>query len=141
MSAFHLYTAYAIVPTQMLRPVHVAFVLFLVLPAVPGRAALPPSPDVVGLAGARRSSIAIVVYLIQGGDDFTDRNTSPHPWDIAFGVALIVLVLEAMRRTTGWIMPVITVAFLALRAVRPVPAGAVDAQGLRDRPPGRRACT
>jgi len=29
MSAFHLYTAYAIVPTQTLRPVHVGFVLFL----------------------------------------------------------------------------------------------------------------
>ena len=29
MAAFHLYTAYAIVPTQTLRPVHVAFVLFL----------------------------------------------------------------------------------------------------------------
>ena len=35
MSAFHLYTAYAIVPTQTLRPIHVAFVLalcFLVFP-------------------------------------------------------------------------------------------------------------
>ena len=29
MSAFHLYTAYAIVPTQTLRPLHVGFVLFL----------------------------------------------------------------------------------------------------------------
>ena len=29
MSLFHLYTAYAIVPTQTLRPIHVAFVLFL----------------------------------------------------------------------------------------------------------------
>ncbi len=29
MSVFHLYAAYAIVPTQTLRPVHVAFVLFL----------------------------------------------------------------------------------------------------------------
>ena len=29
MSVFHLYTAYAIVPTQTLRPVHVGFVLFL----------------------------------------------------------------------------------------------------------------
>ncbi len=38
MSAFHLYTAYAIVPTQTLRPVHVAFVLFLcflVFPVAP----------------------------------------------------------------------------------------------------------
>ena len=31
---------------------------------------------------------------------------------MVFGVALIVLVLEAMRRTTGWIMPVITCCFL-----------------------------
>ena len=29
MSVFHLYTAYAIVPTQTLRPVHVGFVLVL----------------------------------------------------------------------------------------------------------------
>src|SRR4051812_34776339 len=29
MSVFHLYSAYAIVPTQVLRPVHVGFVLFL----------------------------------------------------------------------------------------------------------------
>ena len=29
MAAFHLYAAYAIVPTQVLRPVHVALVLFL----------------------------------------------------------------------------------------------------------------
>ena len=29
MAVFHLYSAYAIVPTQVLRPVHVAFVLFL----------------------------------------------------------------------------------------------------------------
>src|SRR3546814_13877623 len=29
MSLFHMYAAYAIVPTQTLRPIHVAFVLFL----------------------------------------------------------------------------------------------------------------
>ena len=29
MSVFHLYTAYAIVPTQVLRPLHVGMVLFL----------------------------------------------------------------------------------------------------------------
>jgi TRAP-type uncharacterized transport system fused permease subunit len=54
-----------------------------------------------------------------GGDDLTDRNTSPLPWDIFFGVALIVLVLEAMRRTAGWIMPVICLAFLAYALAGP----------------------
>ncbi|MEO7151314.1 MAG: TRAP transporter fused permease subunit, partial [Burkholderiaceae bacterium] len=61
---------------------------------------------------AAAMAIAIVVYLWLGGDDFTDRNTSPLPWDIFFGVALIAMVLEAMRRTNGWIMPVITSCFI-----------------------------
>jgi len=65
-------------------------------------------------------AIGIVVYLIQGGDDFTDRNTSPAPWDIAFGIALILLVLEAMRRTTGWVMPIVTSCFIAYALFGPV---------------------
>jgi len=111
MSVFHLYTAYAIVPTQTLRPVHVGFVLFLCFLVFPVASRFRHRImwwDWIAAA----LSIAIVVYLILGGDDFTDRNTSPEPWDIVFGIGLIVLVLEAMRRTNGWIMPVITSAFL-----------------------------
>ena len=118
MSSFHLYTAYAIVPTQTLRPVHVGFVLFLCFLVFP--VATRFRHRVMWwdwLAAAL--SIAVVVYLILGGDDFTDRNTSPNPWDIAFGLALIALVLEAMRRTNGWIMPVITSAFLAYALLGP----------------------
>jgi TRAP transporter 4TM/12TM fusion protein len=111
MAAFHLYTAYAIVPTQTLRPVHVAFVLFLCFLVFPvARRFRHRIMWWDWLAAAL--SIAIVVYAIRGGDDFTDRNTSPLPWDIAFGIGLILLVLEAMRRTTGWVMPVITTCFL-----------------------------
>ena len=112
MSAFHLYTAYAIVPTQTLRPLHVAFVLclsFLVFPLAKRFRHRVMWWDWFAVA----LSIAIVVYLIRGGDDFTDRNTSPEAWDVVFGAALIVLVLEAMRRTSGWIMPAITAAFVA----------------------------
>src|SRR3954471_1997328 len=119
MSAFHLYTAYAIVPTQTLRPVHVGFVLFLcflVFPVAPRFRHRVMWWDWVAAALA----IATVVYLIQGGDDLTDRNTSPLPWDIAFGIALIVLVLEAMRRTSGWIMPAITLAFIAYALAGPI---------------------
>jgi TRAP transporter 4TM/12TM fusion protein len=118
MSVFHLYAAYSIVPTQTLRPIHVGFVLFLCFLVFP--VARRYRNRVMWwdwLAAA--ISIAIVVYLIQGGDDFTDRNTSPLPWDIAFGVALIVLVLEAMRRTNGWVMPVVTSAFIAYALLGP----------------------
>ncbi len=112
MSVFHLYTAYAIVPTQTLRPIHVGFVLFLCFMVFPLSQRFRHRImwwDWIAAA----LSIAVVVYLIMGGDDFTDRNTSPEPWDIVFGLALIVMVLEAMRRTNGWIMPIITTCFIA----------------------------
>jgi TRAP transporter 4TM/12TM fusion protein len=112
MSAFHLYTAYGIVATQTLRPVHVGFVLFLSFLVFPISSNFRHRIMWWDWLAAALS-IAIVWYLIQGGDDFTDRNTTPNPWDIAFGVTLIVLVMEAMRRTNGWIMPAITGAFIA----------------------------
>src|SRR5690554_5242952 len=111
MSLFHMYAAYAIVPTQTLRPVHVGFVLFLSFLIYPVskrfRHRIMWWDWMVSLL-----AIAIVVYLIMGGDDFTDRNTRPNAWDIFFGVALILLVLEAMRRTIGWILPAISICFL-----------------------------
>lgn len=111
MSAFHLYTAYGILATQTLRPVHVAMVLFLgflIFPVAQRfRHRIMWWDWVLAFL-----SVAVAVYLIQGGDDFTDRNTTPNEWDIFFGVALILMVMEVMRRSAGWIMPAITFAFI-----------------------------
>ena len=118
MSAFHLYSAYSIVPTQQLRYIHVAFVLFLCFLVFPVAARYRHRVmwwDWV----AALLAIAVAAYAIWGGDDFTDRNTSPENWDIVFGVALLVLVMEAMRRTNGWIMPVITSLFIVYALAGP----------------------
>jgi len=119
VSVFHLYTAYAIVPTQTLRPLHVAMILSLCFLAFPVAKRFRHRTmwwDWLAVL----ASVAIVAYLIQGGDDFTDRNTLPNPWDIAFGIALIVLVMEAMRRTTGWVMPIVTLSFILYALFGPV---------------------
>jgi TRAP transporter 4TM/12TM fusion protein len=118
MSLFHLYAAYSIVPTQTLRPVHVAFVLvlsFLLFPVARRFRHRVMWWD--WLAGA--AAVVVVAYMIHGGDDFTDRNTSPDPWDIVLGVTLIALILEAMRRTSGWVMPVVSLAFVVYALVGP----------------------
>ena len=111
MTLFHLYAAYSIVPTNILRAVHVTFVLMLTFLLFPlarrFRHRIMPW-DWLAVA----ASVAILWYIFQGGDDFMDRNTMPDPPDIVFGVVFIVLVLEAMRRTTGWIMPVVTLCFI-----------------------------
>jgi len=54
-----------------------------------------------------------IVYALWGGDDFTDRATSPDRLDVIVGLVFIVLLLEATRRTTGLIMPVVAVLFIA----------------------------
>src|SRR3954462_11830039 len=76
MSLFHLYAAYSIVPTQTLRPVHVSFVLFLcflMFPIAPRFRHRVMWWDWL----AALLAVAVSVYLIQGGDDLMDRNTSP----------------------------------------------------------------
>ncbi len=36
----------------------------------------------------------------------------PEKWDVILGAIFIVLVLEAARRTTGWVMPLVAVCFI-----------------------------
>jgi TRAP transporter 4TM/12TM fusion protein len=111
MTLFHLYAAYDIVPTIPLRYTHVAFVLvlsFLLFPVsdrfrnrIQWFDVLPP------LIG-----VATIIYALMQGDDFTDRAAVPEKWDVILGAIFIVLVLEAARRTTGWIMPLVAVCFI-----------------------------
>jgi TRAP transporter 4TM/12TM fusion protein len=111
MSLFHLYTAYAIVRPEHLRAIHIAFVLFLTFLIFPiatkFRHRVMWWDWLLAAAG-----VAATAYLIAGGDEFFDRSIVPNDWDIAFGIALVLLILEAMRRTTGWILPFITTCFL-----------------------------
>ena len=111
MTLFHLYAAYDIVPTQALRYTHLAFVLvlsFLLFPVAAGFRNRIQWFDV--LAGLM--AIGIMGYALWGGDDFTDRAAVPEKWDVILGIALIVLVLEASRRTTGPIMPFVAILFI-----------------------------
>src|SRR5712664_983068 len=111
MSLFHLYTAYAIVPTQMLRPVHVGFVLFLSYLLFPVAKRYRHRIMWWDWAAAF-AAVAVIGYILQGGDEIWDRNTSPDNWDIVFGIALILLILEGMRRASGWVMPLVVVSFV-----------------------------
>ncbi|RYF18642.1 MAG: TRAP transporter fused permease subunit [Comamonadaceae bacterium] len=118
MSGYHLYSAYSIVPAQVLRATHLAFVLFLcflVFPVARRYRHRVMWWDWV----AALLAVAMTYYLIQGGDDLTDRNTTPLAWDIFWGITMIVLVLEAMRRTSGWIMPFVCLLFVSYALAGP----------------------
>src|SRR5262245_47596094 len=118
MSLFHLYAAVEIVPAQVLRPVHVGFMLLLVFLLFPiakrYRNRLMWWDVVCALLG-----VATIAYLLAGGDDIWDRNVLPRPSDVFFGVIFVLLVLEACRRTSGWIMLFVISLFLAYAFVGP----------------------
>ena len=118
MTLFHLWAAYDIVPTQQLRYTHVAFVMmlaFLLFPmAQRFRNRIQWWDVLFGL-----TAVAILIYAIMGGDDFTDRATVPDRVDVVLGVIFIVLLLEATRRTTGWIMPAVAILFIVYAMAGP----------------------
>ncbi len=117
-SAFHLYAAKEIVRTDLLREIHVAIILFLCFTLFPiakrFRHRLMWWDVVFALV-----SIASIAWMIWNGDDFLDRNINPTMWDQVFGIALMVLVVEATRRSTGWVMPIVIGLFLLYAFVGP----------------------
>ena len=117
-SAFHLYAAYGIVRTDLLRGVHVGLILFLTFMMIPMAKRFRHRVNGFDVVLALLS-LAVIAYMIAGGDDFTDRNTSPNTWDMVFGVALVFLVIEATRRTSGWIMPIVIGSFIVYAFVGP----------------------
>src|SRR5258708_17390353 len=92
MSVFHLYSAYAIVPTQVLRPVHVGFVLFLSYLLFPVAKRYRHRIMCWDWAAAF-AAVPGIAYILHGGDDIWDRITSPGNWDLPLGLAWILHIL------------------------------------------------
>ncbi|MEW5908624.1 MAG: TRAP transporter fused permease subunit [Thermodesulfobacteriota bacterium] len=118
MSLFHLYAAVSVVTTQILRGIHVMFVLFLTFLVFPAfhrfRNRIHFFDYALALLG-----IAVILYMLIDFEAFIYRSVIPNFWDRFFGIILIFLVLEAARRSTGWIMPAVVVLFIVYAFVGP----------------------
>jgi len=118
MSLYHLYAAVGTVTTQILRGVHVAFVLFL------GFLVFPPLKKFkhriawydVGLA---LLGVSTIIYMLIDFEEFIYRAVTPNFWDMTFGIIFILLILEVARRATGWVMPFICILFLIYASIGP----------------------
>jgi TRAP transporter 4TM/12TM fusion protein len=72
----------------------------------------PDNPGVLDWALAA-AAVVVIAWPLLDFDAFVRRAVRPTTTDIALGLAAIALVLEATRRTIGWILPAICLAFLA----------------------------
>ncbi len=118
MSLFAIYSTIVPVTTQILRGVHVALLLalsFLYYPlSKKFRGKITFFDVLLSLLG-----LACIGYMLLDFDDFIYRAVTPERWDMIFGVIFILLILEATRRSSGWIMPVTCLVFLAYAYVGP----------------------
>ncbi|MEX2100887.1 MAG: TRAP transporter permease [Acidimicrobiia bacterium] len=117
MGLFHIWAAtLGLIDALPLRGVHFAFVLalaFLLYPArwrerdlVPRRGL--PVPDIVLAVAAAAAGLYVVFFY----DQIVVRAGAYTQLDTAMGIVAILLVLEAGRRATGWMMPVLSLVFL-----------------------------
>ena len=117
ISLFQLYTgAFGVFDAYLQRTIHILPLIALVFLIKPtcikwsaGRNAWIDLP--VALL-----ALGIGLYLVLNHDRIVTREWYWGPvsdWDVILGVAMIVLVLEAARRVTGWALPIVAVFFIA----------------------------
>ncbi|GAA1142402.1 TRAP transporter fused permease subunit [Kribbella jejuensis] len=58
-------------------------------------------------------ALAVCVYPLFDFDGYLERRQTPTALDVVAGAILLVLLLEACRRTTGWVLPVFSLVFIA----------------------------
>ncbi|TWD81478.1 TRAP transporter 4TM/12TM fusion protein [Kribbella amoyensis] len=59
------------------------------------------------------AALLVCLYPLRDFDGFLERRQAPTAMDVLVGAILLVLLLEACRRTTGWVLPVVSLVFIA----------------------------
>ncbi len=130
LSIFHYYTAgFGLLQEVTHRGVHLALVLGLIFLVFPHRHHLLEkaarhrlsSPGNVPwfdwlLAIAVAASVLYIPYIFE---DLTFRVGNPLTIDVIMGSILIIALLEATRRSMGWPLPVIAIAFMVYALAGP----------------------
>lgn len=118
-SLFHLYAAVEIVSAPWLRGIHVALMLGLLFLTLPIAARFRDRVMLWDwlLAGL---TVVCIAWFLRDWDAAADRATEPGTWDVVAGGLLILLVLEAVRRTSGWVLPAVVAVFLAYAFAGPL---------------------
>lgn len=113
MSIFHLWSAgIKMLPTSQHKAIHLAFAMLLTFIVYPARSEdknnLPIYDVIFALLGA-----AACIYLVIEYEQLIYRAGSPTALDVIMGAILIILIMEATRRTMGWPLVIVAGVFLA----------------------------
>ena len=142
LSCFHYYTAgFGLLRETTHRGVHLAFVLGLIFIVFafrhsagadmqrPARSAWAPG-GVPWIDWLLAVAVALsVLYIPYVFNDLAFRVGNPSALDVAMGSILLVLLLEATRRSMGWPLPLIAIAFMVYALAGPIFPGLLKHAG------------
>jgi TRAP transporter 4TM/12TM fusion protein len=112
-SLFHLYITFNPMPTLQQRAIHVAAglgLIFLLYPTTnkQDRSKIVWYDWILFILSLSSAGYLIIEYTAI----VTTRGGIPNTLDITIAIMTVVLVLEAARRVTGWILPILALIFL-----------------------------
>nr|WP_221223457.1 TRAP transporter fused permease subunit [Roseococcus suduntuyensis] len=118
LSVFHYWTAgFGIMTEHWHKAIHLAAVLALVFIMFPGGRLFSFGPKIGGvpvLDWVLATTIIIAtIYLPVIFDELTFRIGMPNDMDMLMGTIMVVLTLEAVRRSMGITLPIIVCVFIA----------------------------
>ncbi len=118
-SVFQLATASVLILDSLsIRAIHLGFAMLIVFVAYPGRTHKTARKG-IGILwttlnwGAALTGCSAAIYIVLDYVGISGRQGLPLSRDMVLGVVLIVLLLEAARRTVGPALPIISSVFLA----------------------------
>ena len=121
MSCYHYYTAgFGIPQATVHRGLHLAATLFLVFLSFSAFGRQEPARGPLAFLGVPLADWAMAIagavtalYVPWIYSELAMRVGNPSPTDVTMGTILIVVLLEAVRRSMGWPLPVIAILFMA----------------------------
>jgi TRAP transporter 4TM/12TM fusion protein len=116
MSIFHLYTSqFGLFSAIVQRSIHLLFALLLIFLTIPTIGGKDPEKDTPSKLSTLWDlflfflSLISIIYLVSQFREIVMRGGTTTKYDLVMGGILIVLVLEATRRSLGWSLPIIAV--------------------------------
>jgi TRAP transporter 4TM/12TM fusion protein len=110
LAAYALYWAVGYVETHLYR---ISFLLLVLLITFLSRDSTRNVAAIAVDTGLIILSLVALLWPLIDLDAFVHRAATPMTTDIVLGLITVAVVLEATRRTSGWVLPVTAVAFLA----------------------------
>jgi TRAP transporter 4TM/12TM fusion protein len=117
LAAYALYWVVGIVDPHIYR---VSFLLIAIVLTIVAHPSGPARTHIAWNWSWIALTLAAFAWPLLDIDAFVNRAATPNTMDVVAGIIALLVVLEATRRTTGWVLPITAIVFLVYAVAGPL---------------------